>query len=260
MKYKFLATMLLALGVTTQVQAGDNGVFIDQVGNQAVVNVTQTGTSNTFAGLNPALGPALAKIYGDANQIGITQTGGGNTLLFGLDASSLGSTNTIVYGVTGSNNQGTINCNDNGAGKCDHNQIAVTQTGDGNATQIAMVGGNNQVSLTTTGGNNNTYSGTFTGDNIVSVTNITGGGNSVTLSATPLSGTPVEARLTIVGASNTVGITQTGGSVAGHYANMNITGSGNNASVTQSGVAADNVLRLNSSGNNNSFTIIQRAQ
>ena len=57
--------MLLALGVTAA-QAGDNGVYIDQVGNQATVNITQTGTSNTFAGLNPALGPALANIKGDA--------------------------------------------------------------------------------------------------------------------------------------------------------------------------------------------------
>ena len=260
MKYKFLATLLLALGVTTAVQAGDNGVYIDQVGNQATVNITQTGTSNTFAGLNPALGPALAKIYGDSNQVGVTQTGGGNQLLFGLDASATGSTNTIVYTVTGSNNQGTIDCNDNGAGKCDHNNIAITQTGDGNTTQLAMVGSNNNVSLTTTGGNNNNYSFTGTGDHLTSVTNITGGGNGVTISMMPLLGVASEANVTLVGASNTVGITQSGGSVNGNYANVAITGSGNSASVTQSGTSADNVTRLQSSGNNNSFTIIQRAQ
>jgi hypothetical protein len=77
---------------------------------------------------------------------------------------------------------------------------------------------------------------------------------------TPLVGIASEANVTLGGSSNTVGITQSGGSVSGNYAQIGITGTGNSASVTQSGVAADNVLRLQSSGNNNSFTVIQRAQ
>ena len=251
MKYKFLATLLLALGITNAVQAGDNGAYIDQIGNQSTINVTQTGTSNLLQGLGASLGNPLAKMYGDSNTIAITQVGSGNNLSFGLDSSATGSTNTVVYKLNGSNNTSIINCNDSGSGKCDRNTINVDKTGDNNGTQLSMVGSNNSVSYVTTGGNNNIYNGTFNGDNIISVTNIQGGGNNVAISSTPLAGTAAEADVTIVGAGNTVGIIQTGGSIAGNYASISISGSSNQISATQSGITADNVLRVTSQGNNN---------
>lgn len=260
MKYKFLATLFLALGITNAVQAGDNGTYIDQIGNQSTITVTQTGTSNLLQGLGASLGNPLAKMYGDSNSIAVTQVGSGNSLSFGLDSSATGSTNTVVYNLNGSNNTAIINCNDNGAGKCDHNTVNVDQSGNNNGTQLSMVGSNMGISLITTGGNNNIYNGVFNGDNIISVTNIQGGGNNVSISSTPLAGTAAEADVTIVGASNTVGIIQSGGSVAGNYASINVTGSGNQISAAQSGVTADNVLKVNSQGSNNIMRFVQTAR
>ena len=50
MKTKFLAAILL-LGIANYIQAADNKVYIDQIGDRSTIAITQDGTSNTVKGV-----------------------------------------------------------------------------------------------------------------------------------------------------------------------------------------------------------------
>jgi hypothetical protein len=83
MKTKFLAA-LFVLGIANYIQAADNKVYIDQIGDRSTIAITQDGTSNTVKGVGIAQ-DTNAKIYGDDTTVTINQTGVNNMLTVGVN-------------------------------------------------------------------------------------------------------------------------------------------------------------------------------
>lgn len=240
--------------------SGDNKVYLDQVGDRSTIAITQDGTSNTVKGVGIAQ-DANAKVYGDDTSLTITQTGINNMLTLGVNGGSLGSTNVVSYSVTGNNGIALINCNDAETGKCNHNNIGITQAGNNSQTTVSVNGENNTITGNSAGGNNNSMSFNITGDSLTPSIGITGGGgNSGSITLAPSAGINATATMTIAGANNNVSINQTGGAVLGHSSTLAINGSGNTVAVTQTGTMGDNKFSLQSSGSTNSITINQNAQ
>ena len=259
MKTKFLAALLM-LGITNYIQAADNKVYIDQVGDRSTLAITQDGTGNTVKGVGIAQ-DQNAKVHGDDTMVTITQTGINNMLTLGVNGGALGSTNLITYSQTGNSAAVTINCNDADTGKCNQNNISLTQSGNNSTSLISVNGQNNVVTGSSAGGNNNSINFNITGDALHPSIAITGGGgNNGSITMAPTAGIAGTATMTIAGATNNVSISQTGGSTLGHSATLTVSGSGNTLAVTQTGVAGDNKFNLQSSGSTNNFTINQTAQ
>ena len=258
MKTRIIALMLL-LGLTN-IHAADNKVYIDQVGDRSTIIITQDGSSNTVKGVGIAQ-DQNAKIYGDDTAVTITQTGVNNFLTLGVSGGALGSTNVINYSVTGNNGISLIDCNNNETGKCNRNNISITQVGNNANSNVSVNGENNVITGTSSGGANNALNFNITGDGLHPSIGITGGGgNTGSITLAPSTGINATATMTIAGATNNVSINQTGGAVLGHSATLAISGSGNTVAVTQTGTMGDNKFSLQSSGSTNSFTVNQNAQ
>ena len=109
-----------AMLVTGVVLAADNSIYIDQTGDNATISVTQDGTSNVVRGVQGvgSSNTTPAKIYGDGNQVTVSQVGAANTLNLGVVRGSGTGTagNTVNYSVTGNNSTGTLNLNNSGQG------------------------------------------------------------------------------------------------------------------------------------------------
>jgi hypothetical protein len=258
MKTRILALMLF-LGLTN-IHAADNKVYIDQVGDRSTITITQDGSSNTVKGVGIAQ-DQNAKIYGDDTMVAITQTGVNNFLTLGVNGGALGSTNVINYSVTGNNATSLINCNNAETGKCNRNNISITQTGNNATSNVSVNGENNALTGTSSGGANNSINFNITGDGLTPNIAISGGGgNTGNITLAPSAGINATATMTIAGASNNVSINQTGGSVLGHSASLQVNGSSNTIAVTQTGTMGDNKFNLQSTGSTNSVTINQNAQ
>jgi hypothetical protein len=61
--------ILLLFFVCLNVYAADNTIYIDQVGNNNQITITQTGSPNNVGGVSQQAAP----LNGDANQISVTQ-------------------------------------------------------------------------------------------------------------------------------------------------------------------------------------------
>ena len=72
--------------VTGVVLAADNSIYIDQTGDNATIAVTQDGTTNVVRGIQGvgSSNTTPAKIYGDGNDVSVSQVGNGNTLNLGV--------------------------------------------------------------------------------------------------------------------------------------------------------------------------------
>ena len=90
---KFAIAISLAFAANVA-NAADNSIYIDQSGNNATVSVTQDGAGNVVRGIQGvgSSNTTPAKIYGDGNQVSVSQIGSGNTL-------SLGIVTTVANGV-----------------------------------------------------------------------------------------------------------------------------------------------------------------
>jgi hypothetical protein len=253
---KLFATMLMALSVSTF--AADNSIYIDQMGDNATISVTQDGSGNAVRGIQGVgtSNATPAKIYGDGTLVAVTQIGANNTLNLGITstiAAGAGTGTSVTYSVTGNNATATINSNANGQGTSASNTIGVTQSGNYAAATVNVLGANNQLSITTSGGNNNIVTATQNGDNNNTIiSNTGGGGNSTTTSQT---GDKGMINISTVGASNTTTVTQSGGGINGHSATVDISGSSNNTTIVQAGTSADSIVNLKSVGSTNTFNI-----
>jgi len=247
--------MLLAV-ITTASYAVDNSIYIDQLGDNATVNISQDGAGNRVKGIvsgNPGQTSDPAKIYGDGVNVAVTQTGAGNSLALGIVA-VVGYTNSadVTYSVSGGNNIGYINLNNAGASAAVQDTVvSITQSGGGNTTNVKMLGGGNNLTATQTGGGATLI--TDVNANATTQTIATSGGsaNSVT---TTLTGDKGTVNVAIVGGSNTVSITQDGGGANGHNAGIDLTGSGNSVTTVQQGTI-DTTINLKSVGSNNTFQL-----
>lgn len=238
--------------------AADNSIYVDQMGDNATVSITQDGAGNTVRGIQGTgtSNTTPAKIYGDGNQVTVSQIGAGNTLNFGIVttvANGVANGNRFSYSVTGNNSTATINSNADGQGTSASNRVSIIQTGNNSNADVNVLGSANQLTATTAGGASNSLISVQNGDNNTQTVSMTvGGSNSATITQNSDKGT---VTLASVGASNTYTISQTGGSTAGHSATLDFNGSSNTTSITQSGMSGDSVVNLKSQGNTNTFTI-----
>jgi len=249
--------------------AVDNSIYIDQSGDNATVTMTQDGANNQVKGVGTAnynattksiqgtngLKTDAATIYGDSNNVTITQIGAGNTLSLGIDSTVVSGVGVnLTYNATGGTNTGLININANGQGTAANTQVNISQANGGNTAMINLTGTGNTLNATQTGG-----AGILgiraNADSTTQTITTSGGTNNKVY--TDLTGDKGTVNVTAVGASNTVTVTQSGGGANGHNAGIDLTGSGNTVTTTQSG-SIDTTIGLKSVGSGNTFSIITR--
>jgi len=290
---RLMAFVASAMFWGSGVWAADNSIYIEQAGDNSTITMTQDGSGNRVKGilLNGSAGGTTdpAKLTGNAQTINIGQVGSNNTLALGINSTQGGSVTgysnigvNLNYQVTGSNNTGYININNNGVGTSSGNVIGITQDGGATAT-LNMTGTSNQLTVNTAGGSGNIFTGTINADETVATVNQTGGGgNETTLNMTGNKGsisltsvgasnitsvtqsaygsTGAQVIIDITGSGNTTTVTQTDG--FDHYANiksatLELTGSTNTIGITQQG-SVSNLINMKVSGNSNSYTILQK--
>lgn len=196
-----MATGMLSSG------AWANDVYVEQVGDNAIVSITQTGAGNLVngdVGGTSATDPAMIK--GDLNVVTISQIGASNTLSLVLDSMTKGTGTTLNASADGSGNNQIINCS-----TCNADTITSNVTGNNNnVTQ--QLGGNALTSIINVAGSYNNVSHTTTGAGLHTADiTVAGGGSAIQ--------------------PNAVTLVQSGGMAKN--ASINSNGSNNNISVNQ---------------------------
>ena len=184
-----------------------NDVYVEQVGDNATVSITQTGAGNLVNGdvtKTSSTDPALIK--GDFNVVTISQIGASNTLSLVLDSTTKGTGTTVNVSADGSGNNQTINC-----ANCNASTITSNVTGNNNNV-IQSLAGSALSSIINVNGSYNNVSHTTTGAGLHTADITVAGGGSA---AQP----------------NAVTLVQSGGMAKN--ASINSNGSNNNISITQ---------------------------
>ena len=101
---KLLSIITILAAFTTNIQAADNTIYIDQAGDNATITILQDGAGNRVRGIQ-GVGTGNttpAKLNGDAITVDIQQVGSGNILNMGVVTTTAnGSSPTnIVYNLT----------------------------------------------------------------------------------------------------------------------------------------------------------------
>lgn len=198
--------ILMAFGIMSS-GALANDVYVEQVGDNATVSITQTGAGNVVngdvGGTSPT-DPALIK--GDFNVVTISQIGASNTLSLVLDSMTKGTGTTVNVSADGSGNNQIINCPTCNASTITSNVTGnnnnVTQNLAGNALSsvINVAGSYNNVSHTTSG------AGLHTAD-----ITIAGGGSAAQPNAVTLvqsGGMAKNASISSNGSNNNISVNQ----------------------------------------------------
>lgn len=256
----------ISLSVT---KAHANDVYINQVGDDLDLTITQDGENNQVEGLT---GSGDAVLSGNSKTTTLSQTG--NTNQYRIWTS--GNNQTITAGVTGNNNTNSI---DNHG---DRNSITLNVDGNYNITHTEIGNGgdtDNTMSVTVDGGDsNNVYAEVLNGDsntidvqihnqsnNLARVT-VNGNSNDITAwQGKHENGTidndetgDNEVYWIVAGNSNTLESYQTddNGNGGQHIANY-ITGDSNTVKHTQRG-GGDHEGYIEIDGDNNNVTLLQR--
>ena len=214
------------LGRTTALANG-NEIYIDQIGNNNITTITQTGNYNKITGTTNQ----TATISGNNNDTTIRQNSGTGKNLIDLNVSGTGN-NTLNLN-QGYSTDGTISSNQlgNNYQKIDlqgsYNTLTTQQTRDvgtvGNYMEHIVSGNYNSITSTQSGdskllfnsitGNNNTVSTTQSGTGAQHYIDLTlnGNGNSATVNQSGNTQNKATIVINNIGGSAGVDLTQTGG-------------------------------------------------
>ena len=219
----FVASVLLFSG-TAMAQTA-NSVYIDQIGNNSTIDVTQNGSNNI-------VGTETTKttLWGNSQTVSINQVGSNNVAAVNMQGAGA----SLTSNVNGSLNTVTVECG-NGAsgnnGACTDSVIVSNIAGDSNT-------------LTTT-----------TGSKSQSTISIIGDTNTATISTNVDKLVGSKASIVAVGDGNTLSINQAGTAGAGgHDGAIDVTGSSNTIAVTQTGTI-DTKVNVKSMGSSNTITV-----
>jgi hypothetical protein len=190
-----------------------NDVYIEQVGEDNVTTINQTGSSNTIKGVGAgSTDPALIK--GNGNIVTIDQIGVSNTLNLSINDGiglGAGTGSTVTVYTDGSGNEQTIQCGTGLTASCSASSITQTISGNNNTvSQILESTGKHITNFSITGNSNtvtHTTSGTVVANATITVNGVGGVGS---------------------GDSNIITLNQAGQGPR----NAVITQSGNNSSIT----------------------------
>lgn len=207
-----LLAILMASGMLSS-GALANDVYVEQIGDNAIVSITQTGAGNVVNGNVGGTGNTddMALIRGDLNDVTINQIGAGNILSIVLNNESSGTGSTVVVSADGSNNTQTIGCGTALSSSCNASIIRSEITGNNNNTVQMLSGGAIQSKIAVNGNYNNvTHAasgvGFHSGEITVSGSGTSGAANAVTL--TQSGAMTKNAIITSNGSNNNINITQ----------------------------------------------------
>jgi hypothetical protein len=207
---KILA-ILMASGMLSS-GAFANDVYVEQIGDNAIVSITQTGAGNLVNGNVGGLGSTTdaALILGDLNDVTINQIGAGNTISMIVNNGN-GTGATIVVSADGNSNTQTIGCGTALSSSCSASTISSQITGNSNNTVQMLTGGVVKSTIAINGNYNNvTHTasgiGLHTGEITVSGSGTSSIANAVTL--TQSGALTKNAVITSNGSNNNVIVTQ----------------------------------------------------
>ena len=211
-----LSRKLLAMLITSGMMSSGawaNEVYMEQIGDNTTVSVTQTGAGNRVNGNVDGTGSddTAALIQGDLNSVTINQIGASNTLSLVLNNQTNGTGATVVVSADGSNNNQTIGCGTALSSSCNASIIRSEITGNNNNTVQMLSGGVVKSTIAVNGNYNNVTHlasgiGQHSGEITVSGSGTNGAANAVTLTQSGVSAK--NAIITSNGSSNNINITQ----------------------------------------------------
>ena len=207
-----LLAILVASGMMSS-GAFANDVYIEQIGDNSTVSITQTGAGNMVNGNVGGTGnfddPALIK--GDLNNVTISQIGAQNTLSMIINNETNGGGATVVVSALGSGNNQSIGCGTALSSSCNASVIRSEITGNNNNTVQTLSGGVVKSTIAINGNYNNvTHTASGAGLHSGEIT-VSGSGNSTTANAVTLTQSGAlnkNAVITSNGSNNNVVVTQ----------------------------------------------------
>jgi hypothetical protein len=190
-----------------------NDVYVEQIGDNSSVSITQTGAGNMVNGNIGGTGNVddAALIRGDLNNVTISQIGASNTLSIVLNNESNGTGATVVVSADGSNNTQEISCGTALSSSCNASVIRSEITGNNNNTVQTLSGGVVQSKIAINGNwNNVTHTATGAGQHSGEIT-VSGSGTSNLANAVTLTQSGASAKNAIItsnGSNNNIIVTQ----------------------------------------------------
>jgi hypothetical protein len=220
---KRLGLLVLAMILATPALA-QNSVYMEQVGDGAVVGILQQGSTNVIGTVS-----SKAIFSGGNLTVDIQQIGAVNTGVF--DIQTNGNPTSVTSVADGNLNDVAVRCGAGGIGGCGDATIRANATGDMNSLTIDTTGKS------------------------ISTIDVTGTSNTVVLNNTTTSLNGAKAVIIVSGDSNDIGLGQSGAAGAlGHNGKIEVIGDSNIVGVTQGGTI-DTKVNLKSTGNLNNITI-----
>ena len=190
-----------------------NDVYVEQIGDNAIVSITQTGAGNLVNGNVGGTGNTddMALIRGDLNNVTINQIGSANILSLVLNNESNGTGATVVVSADGSNNTQTIGCGTSLSSSCNASIIRSEITGNNNNSVQMLSGGVVQSKIAINGNYNNvTHAASGVGQHSGEIT-VSGSGSSSIANAVTLTQSGALTKNAIItsnGSNNNINITQ----------------------------------------------------
>ncbi len=190
-----------------------NEVYMEQIGDNSIVSVTQTGAGNTVNGNVGGTGnnDDAAIIRGDNNNVTINQIGAGNTVRMIINNETNGTGSTVVVSADGSSNTQTIGCGTALSSTCNASIIRSEISGNNNNTVQTLNGGVVQSKIAINGNYNNvTHTASGLGQHSGEIT-VSGSGTSSIANAVTLTQSGILAKNAVItsnGSNNNVVVTQ----------------------------------------------------
>jgi hypothetical protein len=207
-----LLAILMASGMMSS-GALANDVYVEQIGDNTSVSITQTGAGNLVNGNVGGTGSTddAAIIRGDLNNVTINQIGASNTISMIINNETSGTGSTVVVSADGSNNNQTIGCGTAVSSDCNASVIRSEIIGNNNNTVQTLSGGVVQSKIAINGDRNNvTHIASGAGAHNGEIT-VSGSGTSALPTGITLTQSGASAKNAVItsnGSSNTISITQ----------------------------------------------------
>ena len=207
---KILAILMTTVMLSSGAWAND--VYVEQIGDNSSVSITQDGAGNMVNGNVGGLGnvddPAL--ILGDLNDVTISQIGSGNQISMIIN-NGAGTGATVVVSANGNDNTQTIGCGTALSSTCSASTISSQITGNSNNTVQTLSGGVVNSTIAINGNwNNVTHTASGVGQHSGEIT-VSGSGTSNLANAVTLIQSGAQTKNAVItsnGSNNNVIVTQ----------------------------------------------------
>lgn len=214
-----LFVMLLSASSLAYGQSTTNSIYIDQVGDQGAITLSQKGQNNRIG-----TEQARFQIGGDGQLVNIRQNGSGNK----IDGKIVDADN-IEYGVEIIGDDNELNIDQGDAGSVAGSKLVLDVVGSTNTltlNQGTAASSTNADQAITITGDQNQYTSTINADDVKNEITITGDSNTTTMLQNGYQGKEVKS--TVTGNNNTINLSQTS---TLNVDKIDITHTGNNSAI-----------------------------